>query len=79
VKAIATGGSKVGIEAVRSGAQYGDIPYLPRTTAETATKMLIQAVRGEQIDQPAIDALTLSPLGRTGITKENADGFEPQW
>jgi ribose transport system substrate-binding protein len=79
VKAIATGGSKVSIEAVRSGAQHGDIPYLPRTTAETATKMLIEAVRGEKIEQPAIDALTLSPLGRTGITKENAGSFQAQW
>ncbi|WP_405865688.1 MULTISPECIES: sugar ABC transporter substrate-binding protein [unclassified Streptomyces] len=79
VRFIGTGGSKVGTDAVRSGAQYGDIPYLPRTTAGVATKMLIKAMRGEKLDEPAIDALTLSPFGRTGIVKKNAETFKAQW
>lgn len=76
---IGTGGSKVGTAAVVSGAQYGDIPYLPRTTAEVATKMLIKAVRGEKLGTPAIDAVALSPLGRTGIVKKTAETFQAQW
>ncbi|WP_329537426.1 sugar ABC transporter substrate-binding protein (plasmid) [Streptomyces sp. NBC_01450] len=76
---IGTGGSRVGTDAVRSGAQYGDIPYLPRTTAGVATKMLIKAVRGEKLDEPAIDAVTLSPLGRIGIVKKTAETFKAQW
>ncbi|MGW2051886.1 hypothetical protein ACWCPF_43205 [Streptomyces sp. NPDC001858] len=64
---------------VRRGARYGDIPYLPRTTAEVATRMLIKAMQREKLDEPAIDAVTLSPSGRTGIVKKNAEAFEAQW
>jgi ABC-type sugar transport system substrate-binding protein len=79
VKVVAGGGATLGIEAIKQGRQYGDVPYLPMTMGKTATDMIVKAIRGEQIEEPSVDAATLSKFASSGVTMENVDEFEPEW
>ena len=77
VKLIGNGGSRLGAKAVADGVLFGSAGNWPRQMGAKAGQMLQQAVRGETIEQPGVDALALAqPLT---LTKETVGEFKPEW
>jgi ribose transport system substrate-binding protein len=76
---VGAGGSKVGVDAIKAGKQFGDTVILPATEARAATLMAIKAARKEKVGDTTIDVTKdLSPVG-TIVDAENVDKYKPEW
>ena len=59
---VGAGGSKVGVDAIKAGKQFGDTVILPATEAKAATLMAIKAARKQPVGDTTIDVTKdLSP------------------
>ena len=77
IRLLGNGGSRLGKVAVQDGTFFGTVGSWPARMGRTAAEMATQAVKGEEIAEPGVDALT---LGEPKIlTQENIDQFEPEW
>jgi ABC-type sugar transport system substrate-binding protein len=76
---VGAGGSKVGVDAIKAGKQFGDTVILPATEAKAATLMAIKAARKQDPGDTTIDVTKdLSPVG-TIVDAENVDKYTPEW
>jgi ABC-type sugar transport system substrate-binding protein len=76
---VGAGGSKVGVDAIKAGKQFGDTVILPATEAKAATLMAIKAARKENVGDTTIDVTKdLSPVG-TIVDAANVDKYKPEW
>jgi ABC-type sugar transport system substrate-binding protein len=76
---VGAGGSKVGVDAIKAGKQFGDTVILPATEAKAAMLMAIKAARKEKQGDTTIDVTKdLSPVG-TIVDAENVDKYKPEW
>jgi ribose transport system substrate-binding protein len=76
---VGAGGSKVGVDAIKAGKQFGDTVILPATEAKAATLMAIKAARKQDPGDTTIDVTKdLSPVG-TIVDSENVDKYTPEW
>jgi ribose transport system substrate-binding protein len=76
---VGAGGSKVGVDAIKAGKQFGDTVILPATEAKAAMLMAIRAARKENPGDTTIDVTKdLSPVG-TIVDAENVDKYKPEW
>ena len=71
---VGAGGSKVGVDAIKAGKQFGDTVILPATEARAATLMAIKAARKQKVG----DTKDLSPVG-TIVDASNVDKYKPEW
>jgi ribose transport system substrate-binding protein len=81
---LGNGGSRQGAKAVRDGVLFATIVNLPRTAGKIVTEKLIQALNGETVTDPGLDAILLQPDGRAAthpyiLDKANASDFVAQW
>jgi ribose transport system substrate-binding protein len=77
---IGGGGSKEGVEAVRSGAWFGTSTLVPRSMARRATEIAILTARGEDPGETEVNAVTDLATSDEGIiNQDNAADFEPEW
>lgn len=77
IKIIGFGGSEVAIEAVQSGAWYGDVFGAPFTEGELAMDAMIAALR-DGTASGGLNPLVNFPNGGL-VTAENVADFTPQW
>lgn len=70
---VGTGGSKNGINAIRSGLIYGTMMQSPTTDAEQGLELALKIVRGEKLDEKR----NIIPM--PSVTPENADEYEGEW
>jgi len=76
---VGAGGSKVGVDAIKAGKQFGDTVILPATEAKAATLMAIKAARKQPVGDTTIDVTKdLSPVG-TIVDESNVDKYKPEW
>jgi ABC-type sugar transport system substrate-binding protein len=76
---VGAGGSKVGVDAIKAGKQFGDTVILPATEAKAATLMAIKAARKQDVGDTTIDVTKdLSPVG-TIVDASNVDKYQPEW
>jgi ribose transport system substrate-binding protein len=76
---VGAGGSKVGVDAIKAGKQFGDTVILPATEARAATLMAIKAARKQNPGDTTIDVTKdLSPVC-TIVDAENVDKYKPEW
>ena len=61
---VGAGGSKVGVDAIKAGKQFGDTVILPATEAKAATLMAIKAARKQPVGDTTID-VTEGPESRS--------------
>jgi ribose transport system substrate-binding protein len=78
VQITGEGGSVVGKKAVVEGRFYGTVVNVVQVEGELAAQAVIDELRGGYDGPRAPDVIKHSPIGPV-MTKENADGFEPQW
>ena len=76
-KIIGFGGSEVAIEAVKSGAWFGDLFGAPFTEGELAMQAMIAALRDGTVSG-GINPLGNFPNGGL-VTADNVADFTPQW
>jgi ABC-type sugar transport system substrate-binding protein len=76
---VGAGGSKVGVDAIKAGKQFGDTVILPATEAKAAMLMAIKAARKQDVGDTTIDVTKdLSPIG-TIVDAQNVDKYNPEW
>jgi ABC-type sugar transport system substrate-binding protein len=76
---VGAGGSKVGVDAIKAGKQFGDTVILPATEARAAMLMAIKAARKQDVGDTTIDVTKdLSPVG-TIVDASNVDKYKPEW
>jgi ribose transport system substrate-binding protein len=76
---VGAGGSKVGVDAIKAGKQFGDTVILPATEAKAAMLMAIKAARKQDVGDTTIDVTKdLSPVG-TIVDAQNVDKYNPEW
>jgi ABC-type sugar transport system substrate-binding protein len=76
---VGAGGSKVGVDAIKAGKQFGDTVILPATEAKAAMLMAIRAARKQKVGDTTIDVTKdLSPVG-TIVDAENVEKYKPEW
>jgi ribose transport system substrate-binding protein len=76
---VGAGGSKVGVDAIKAGKQFGDTVILPATEARAAMLMAIKAARKQPVGKTTIDVTKdLSPVG-TIVDAQNVAKFKPEW
>jgi ABC-type sugar transport system substrate-binding protein len=78
VKVIGDGASREAVEGIRSGKLFATVPYVPRSSAQRATELVIEAIRTGKLEFQWVDEATLTGVG-TKLTKDNVDKFEAQW
>lgn len=77
VKLIGDGGSRAGAAAIKAGTMYGSVAAFPASQAEAAAKMVIDAVNGTEIAEPAVSMFTLgTPVE---LTAETIGDYTSQW
>jgi ribose transport system substrate-binding protein len=79
VKIIGVGYGTAGEAAIKAGQQYGSVAYAPRNAADTATAMLIKAIRGQPVSNNAIAEQNLIPSAQRVVTSGNVATVVPQW
>lgn len=77
IKIIGFGGSEVAIEAVKSGAWFGDLFGAPFTEGQLAMEAMIAALRDGTVTG-GINPLADFPNGGL-VTADNVADFTPQW
>lgn len=77
VKSIGDGGGRQGAAAVAEGRLYGTTGTWPAQSARIAAKMVIDAVNGKKIAQPAVDFYDVDTPAV--ITKDNVGDFTAEW
>jgi ribose transport system substrate-binding protein len=70
---VGTGGSKNGINAIRSGLIYGTMMQSPTIDAEQGLELAIKIVKGEKLDQKR----NIIPM--PVVTPDNATEYEGEW
>jgi ribose transport system substrate-binding protein len=76
---VGAGGSKVGVDAIKAGKQFGDTVILPATEAKAAMLMAIRAARKQKVGDTTIDVTKdLSPVG-TIVDAQNVGKYKPEW
>jgi ribose transport system substrate-binding protein len=70
---VGTGGSKNGINAIRSGLIYGTMMQSPTTDAEQGLALALRIVNGEKLEQKR----NIIPMPI--VTPENAAEYEGEW
>ena len=80
IKVIGIGGSKDGIDAVKSGSLYGTVWLSPKQDGAFAVNSLVSIIKGESVkdlktggERPTVEVPTVS------VTKENADQYPGEW
>jgi ribose transport system substrate-binding protein len=79
VALIGAGGSKQGVDKVKTGEYFGTVLYLPTHEAQALTEMLIEAAQGEEIANPDRTVAEISPYGTITANQENAKEVEADW
>lgn len=79
VKIIGVGYGTAGRQAIKAGQEYGSVAYVPKDAAQTATKMLIGAVRGQPESNNAVAEQSLIPASDRVVTRANVSQVTPQW
>ncbi|MDT3444535.1 MULTISPECIES: sugar ABC transporter substrate-binding protein [unclassified Pseudofrankia] len=77
VKIIGLGGSVAGLQQVRQGVWFGDVPTLPATTARVAVQALVKAVRQNVVSGGRNPAADLPDGGLA--TTSNVGKFTGEW
>jgi ribose transport system substrate-binding protein len=75
---VGNGASEIGVQAVKEGRWFGTAVYLPYSEGYEATKIVIQAARGEEGLPSSVNTDELADPS-TVINRDNADQFEPEW
>jgi ribose transport system substrate-binding protein len=76
---VGAGGSQVGVDAIKSGKQFGDTVILPASEARAAVEMAIKAARHQPVGNTRIDVTKdLSPVG-TIVDASNVDRYHAEW
>jgi ribose transport system substrate-binding protein len=78
VALIGLGGSKLGVEGVKSGKWFGSVANLPYSIGQASFDILEQAFADENVEGVAVNVaedLGLDPK----ITADNAADFKPEW
>lgn len=70
---LGVGGSKLGVNAIKSGKVYGTICYQPYTEARQATKLMVNFLNGKK--PPEHSMFYATPT----ITKANLSQCKPEW
>jgi ribose transport system substrate-binding protein len=78
VKVIGGGGSKVGVDAIEAGDEYGTSALYPATLGTTSVDLAIKALNGEKLGKTEYDIALETPIGAE-ITKANVDQFKAEW
>jgi len=73
VKIVGTGGSKNGVNAIRSGLVYGTMDQSPTTDAQQGLKLALQIVAGK----PLAEKRNIIPMPK--ITAANVAQFQGEW
>jgi hypothetical protein len=53
--------------------------YAPKFAAQTATKMLVHAIRGQPVGNNAVAEQSLIPASDRVVTRANVSSVTPQW
>jgi ribose transport system substrate-binding protein len=77
IRLLGNGGSRLGVKGVEDGTLFATVGNWPKQGGVKAGEFAIQAVNGQTIDQPGVDALELDSPDI--ITKETAKDFTPEW
>lgn len=75
---IGDGASVQGVEAVKAKRWFGTAVYLPIDEGKLAAQMVIDAVRGKEPANRAVNVLDHSPIGNV-LTQLTEKPFEAQW
>ena len=77
IKLIGNGGSRLGAKAVADGVLFGTAGNWPRQMGVAAGEMLLKAIKGETIEEPAVDALKIAEP--QVLTADTVGEFEAEW
>lgn len=78
IKLIGGGGTYQAIQGIKNGTWFGTVNYCPTSEAEAATKMVIEAVRGEPTGANQINSLTICGAPPI-LTKATVGDYTGQW
>jgi ribose transport system substrate-binding protein len=73
IKVVGTGGSKNGVNAIRSGLVYGTMDQSPTTDAQQGLKLALQIISGK----PLAEKRNIIPMPK--ITAANVSQFPGEW
>jgi ribose transport system substrate-binding protein len=79
VTIIGVGYGASGQAAIKAGQEYGTVMYAPKFAAQTATKMLVHAIRGQPVGNNAVAEQSLIPASDRVVTRANVSSVTPQW
>jgi ribose transport system substrate-binding protein len=79
VSLVGNGGAAEAVKLVDQGRWFGTPVYLPIDEGRVSGEIAIEAARGTEPDETAVDIVAMSPVGPNYTSEDKGSGFTPQW